>query len=181
MLNYFILLFTLLTFNNIILLNEETLILSCFIVFSWLFNKNVGTLLKKDFNHRSNEIKSTIQLSLKEIEISLNKALNTKYNLWNLFYNFKLLAKHYLKFSYIVSDWYYSYKLKTTKTNFPQRLQFIYRLENCTSKLLSLVLTKKLIKIVQLKSFYSLKLKNPYFICLNKINIRECLQSIKLT
>lgn len=181
MLNYFILLFTLFTFNNVVLLNEETLILVCFIIFSWLFNKNVGTLLKKDFNRRSNEIKSTIQFSLKEILISLNKSLNIKYKLWGLFYNFELLAKHYLKFAYIAADWYNVHKLKTAKVTFPQRLQFIYRLENCTSKLLSLVLTKKLTKIVQLKSFYSLKLKNPYFICLYKINVRECLQSIKLT
>jgi hypothetical protein len=78
-------------------------------------------------------------------------------------------------------NWYDAYKLKTAKIAFPQRLQFIYRLENCTSKLLSLVLTKKLTKIVQLKSFYSFKLKNPHFICLHKINVRECLQSIKLT
>lgn len=181
MLNYFILLFTLFTFNNVILLNEETLILICFIIFSWLFNKNVGILLKKDFNSRSNEIKTTIQFSLKDISISLNKTLNTKYKFWSLFYNFELLAKHYLKFAYIVVNWYDAYGLKTAKIAFPQRLQFIYRLENCTSKLLSLVLTKKLTKIVQLKSFYSLKLKNPHFICLHKINVRECLQSIKLT
>nr|YP_009402607.1 ATP synthase B chain precursor [Sheathia arcuata]ARX95747.1 ATP synthase B chain precursor [Sheathia arcuata] len=181
MLNYFILLFTLFTFNNVILLNEETLILVCFIIFSWLFNKNVGTLLKKDFNRRSNEIKSTIQFSLKEILSSLDKSLNTKYKFWSLFYNFELLAKHYLKFAYIAAGWYDVYKFKKAKIVLPQRLQFIYRLENCTSKLLSLVLVKKLTKIVQLKFFYSLKLKNPYFICLYKINVRECLQSIKLT
>lgn len=175
------LLFTLFTFNNVILLNEETLILICFIIFSWLFNKNVGISLKKDFNSRSNEIKSTIQFSLKDISISLNKTLSTKYKLWSLFYNFELLANHYLKFAYIAANWYNAYKLKTTKVAFPQRLQFIYRLENCTSKLLSLVLAKKLTKIAQLKFFYSLKLKNPYFICLYKINVRECLQSIKLT
>lgn len=180
MLNYFVLLFTLLTFNNIILLNEETLILFCFIVFSWLFNKNIGTLLKKDFNNRNVKIKLLIQSSLKDIFISLNSALSIKNKFWNLFYNFELIAKHYLRFAYIVSEWYNIYSLKTTRIAFPQRLQFIYRLENYTLKLLSLILSRKLKNVVQLKYFYSSKLKNPYFTCLYKINIRECLQSIRL-
>lgn len=180
MLNYLVLLFALLTFNNIVLLNEETLILICFIIFSWLFNKNVGTLLKKDFNNRNIKIKLLIQSSLKDIFISLNNALSVKNKFWNLFYNFELLANHYLKFACVVAEWYNIYSLKTTIIAFPQRLQFIYRLENYTLKLLSLILVKKLKNVVQLKYFYSSKLKNPYFICLHKINIRECLQSIKL-
>ena len=61
--------------------------------------------MKKDFNRRSNEIKSTIQFSFKEILISLKKSLNTKYKLWSLFYNFELLANHYLKFAYIIENY----------------------------------------------------------------------------
>jgi Mitochondrial ATP synthase B chain precursor (ATP-synt_B) len=181
MLNYFTLLLVLLTFNNIILLNEETLILICFVVFSWLFNKNLGVLLKNDLNERSTKIKNLLETSLKEVSTSLNTAINTKYRFWNLFYNFERLIRHCLKFGYVVIDWFNDCNFKTTQSTLLKHLQFISRVEVHTSKLLSLILIKKLKNIVSLKSFYSSKLENPYFICLHKINIRQCVRFVKFS
>nr|YP_010316757.1 ATP synthase F0 subunit 4 [Batrachospermum sp.]UNB13410.1 ATP synthase F0 subunit 4 [Batrachospermum sp.] len=181
MLNYFTLLFILLTFNNIILLNEETLILLCFIVFSWLFNKNLGILLKNDLSDRSTKIKNLLKTSLKEVSISLNTAINTKHRFWDLFYNFERLTKHYLKFTYIVIDWLNDRNFKSTQSTFLKHLQFVSRIEIHTSKLLSLILIKKLKNVVLLKSFYSTKLENPYFTCSHKINVRQCIRFVKFS
>lgn len=179
MLNYFTLLLMLLTFNSIILLNEETLILICFIVFSWLFNKNLGMLLKDYLNDRSMKIKNLLKTSLKEVSISLNTAIDTKHKFWNLFYNFERLIRHYLKLSYVVIDWFNDCSFKLTRSTILKHLQFISRIEAHTSKLLSLILIKKLKNIVLLKSFYCTKLENTYFLCLHKINMRQCIRSVR--
>nr|YP_009441349.1 ATP synthase F0 subunit b [Lympha mucosa]ATN23358.1 ATP synthase F0 subunit b [Lympha mucosa] len=181
MLHYSILLLILLTFNNIILLNEETLILVCFIVFSFLFSKNVGTSLRNDLDERNKKIKKLLEISINEISTSLRNVINIKYKFWNLFYNFERLVNHYVKFVYVIVDWFNSRNFKITQAIFSKHLQFIYRIENHTSKLLSLILIKKLKNIASLKSFYSNKLENPHFLCLYKVNIRQCIHSIKFS
>nr|YP_009515598.1 ATP synthase F0 subunit 9 [Sirodotia delicatula]AVK39602.1 ATP synthase F0 subunit 9 [Sirodotia delicatula] len=181
MLNYFILLAMLFTFNGIILLNEETLILICFVTFSWLFSKNVGLSLKIDLDKRNAKIKDSLETSLDEITTVLGKTIDTKQKFWNLFYNFTRLSKHYLKFTYSVTNWFSKHQVKSTQAIFPKQLQFIHRVEDRILKLLVLIIIKKLKNITLLKAFYSIKLKNPHFLCLHSVNIRQCIKFIKLS
>lgn len=79
MLNYFLLIILLslvLIAQNIILLNEETLILVCFITFCYLAVKNLSTSFKTNLDIRSNKIEVTLKNSLKQTSYTLNNTLN---------------------------------------------------------------------------------------------------------
>nr|YP_009515575.1 ATP synthase F0 subunit 4 [Kumanoa mahlacensis]AVK39529.1 ATP synthase F0 subunit 4 [Kumanoa mahlacensis]UEQ11859.1 ATP synthase F0 subunit 4 [Kumanoa mahlacensis] len=175
-----ILVLLILIFRGILLLNEETLILICFIIFSWLFSQNVGDSTKQSLVERSSSIKYTIHDSLKEVTFSLSTVISVRHKLWELFYNFKTLVNHYLKFVSLIISYFGNYSIQVSKLPFPKRLQFIFRLENQIVKLLSLILVKKLQKVVELKHFFMSELNNPHFLCQYKISIREHIQNIKV-
>jgi len=94
MLNYFvliILLFLVLIAQNIILLNEEILILSCFITFCWLTLKNFSVAFSENLNARANKIEKLLKTSLKDISGVLKSILNIQKKFRNLFQTFVLL------------------------------------------------------------------------------------------
>nr|YP_009515553.1 ATP synthase protein subunit 4 [Kumanoa ambigua]AVK39506.1 ATP synthase protein subunit 4 [Kumanoa ambigua] len=180
---YFVLLtlvLLVLVFHGILLLNEETLILICFTIFSWLFNRNVGNSIKKSLTERNSNIKFTIYNSLKEVTFSLNIIVNTKHKFWELFYSFKILVNHYLKLVNLIIFYFNNHNIQVLKLPFPKRLQFIFKIENQIVKLLSLILIKKIQGSVELKQFFVFKFNDPHFLCQYKINIQEYIQSIKL-
>lgn len=81
MLNYFAittLAVLILIARNVILLNEETLILVCFITFSWLAVKNLSGSVAQDLDTRSTTIENDIKKSLKHVSNTLDNTLNIK-------------------------------------------------------------------------------------------------------
>nr|AVK39561.1 ATP synthase F0 subunit 4 [Paralemanea sp.] len=181
MFNLFALLLVLLTFNNILLLNEETLILISFVAFSWLFNENVGLTIKTSLNKRCHGIKNSLETSFKEVSVSLDNSIKSKHKFWALFYNFQQLAKHYLRFIYATVGWFSDHKLKITRASFLKHLQFVSRAEKQVSRLLFLLLIEKLKDVTLLRNFYCLKIKIPYFLSLHAVNVRQCIHSIKFS
>lgn len=176
-----ILFFMILISQNILLLNEETLILICFVTFCWLVVQKLSFLVKKDLDIKSYKIKKTVQKSLVDVSSSLETTLSIQDKFWALFHNFKLLGNFCSKFVNLVTDWSVRHTIKFNRIPFSKRLQFIIRIENQTTKLISLLLIRKLHKIAELKQFYRSKLSNPYFMCSYKINIREYIQAIYRT
>ena len=182
MLNYFIttiLVLLLLISQNILLLNEEVLILICFITFCWLALKNLSESFKDDLDKKSNTIEKELKQSLNKTILPLQSMLNIQHRFWNLFFNFKSMGNNCIKFVNSITDWSVNHKIKLSKAPFPKRLQFVFRLEEQASKLISLILIHKLQNVINLKHYYSYNLNNTYFICTNKISIREYLQIIK--
>jgi Mitochondrial ATP synthase B chain precursor (ATP-synt_B) len=181
MLNYFLLIILLslvLIAQNIILLNEETLILVCFITFCYLAVKNLSTSFKTNLDIRSNKIEVTLKNSLKQTSYTLNNTLNIQNRFWIVFNEFKSLGNNCLDVINVITDWSLRNSIKETRIPFPKRLQFISRVENQAAQLITLLIIRKLKKTTSLKTFCSSKLVNPHFVCLDKVNIREYIQSI---
>lgn len=181
MFNYFaitILAVLILIAQNVILLNEETLILICFITFSWLAVKNLSTSVTQDLDSRSVTIENDLKNSLKHVSDTLISTLDIKDRFWNVFNEFKSLGNNCLKVIDVMTLWSVQNSIENTKVPFPKRLQFISILESQTAQLLSLLVIHKLQKITDLKNFCHVHLNNPHFVCLNKISTREYIHSI---
>lgn len=181
MLNYFaIVTLTVLVLiaQNVLLLNEETLILICFITFSWLAVRNLSVSVAQDLDSRSTTIETDLRKSLKYISDTLINTLSIKNRFWNVFNEFKALGNNCLKIVDIVTTWSVQSSLENAKVPFPKRLHFISTVENQTVLLLSLLVAHKLQKVTNLKHFCHVVLDNPHFTCLNKISTREYISSI---
>nr|BBH10672.1 ATP synthase F0 subunit 4 [Palmaria palmata] len=181
MLNYLVLLIlstTVLIKHNIILLNEETLILICFITFFWLGTKNLSGGINDNLEGKISTVKNNLEGSLKTSLLNLQNLLDMQKRFWDLLQNFKQLGYNCLKFTGLITDAIVANSAQSLLELFPQKLQFTARLENQTAKLLSKLIILKLKKIVELKGFYSSVMSNPHFVCSNKIVVRECIQKI---
>lgn len=164
--------------QNIILLNEETLILVCFITFIWLLYSKIGSIVKKDLDIRSIDIHNYIENSFSKLLVAFNQELKTQNEFKNLLYSFNFLKHHLLKLNVSVS-----YKLKRFALNNHQeilkrKLVFTQRLENQTSKLLALLIVKKLSKSINLKAYYLNIFQLPTLNCIYKISLRECFEEV---
>ena len=164
--------------RNVILLNEETLILVCFITFSWLAVKNLSGSVAQDLDTRATTIENDIKKSLKRVSNTLDNTLNIKDRFWNVFNEFKGLGNNCLNVVNVMTSWSVKSSVENAKVPFPKRLQFISRLESQTTQLLSLLVVHKLQKVTNLKHFCHIHLNNPHFACLNKISTREYINSI---
>ena len=181
MLNYFAittLAVLILIAQNVILLNEETLILVCFITFSWLAVKNLSGSVAKDLDIRSATIENDLKKSLKYVSNTLSNTLGIKDRFWNVFNEFKSLGNNCLNIVNVMTMWSVKSSIENAKVPFPKRLQFISRLESQTAQLLSLLVAHKLQKVTNLKHFCHVHLNNPHFACLGKISTREYINSI---
>nr|YP_009114089.1 ATP synthase B chain precursor [Palmaria palmata]AHB62152.1 ATP synthase B chain precursor [Palmaria palmata] len=181
MLNYlvlFVLSTTVLITHNIILLNEETLILVCFITFFWLGTKNLSAGINDNLESKIFTAKNNLERSLKSSLLNLQNLLNMQKRFWVLLQNFKQLGYNCLRFAGLITDAVVSNSAQSLSELFPQKLQFTIRLENQTANLLSKLIILKLRKIVKLKGFYSSVIGNPHFVCSDKIIVRECIQKI---
>jgi len=181
MLNYFAittLAVLILIAQNVLLLNEETLILICFITFSWLAVKNLSSSVAQNLDFRSATIEKELKKSLKHDSDALISTLNIKDRFWNVFNEFKSLGNNCLGIVNVMTTWSVQSSMENAKAPFPKRLQFVSILESQTTQLLSMLVIHKLQKITELKHFCHVQLNNPHFVCLNKISTREYIHSI---
>nr|YP_009019505.1 Ymf39 [Gracilaria salicornia]AHG53092.1 Ymf39 [Gracilaria salicornia]AMR57142.1 Ymf39 [Gracilaria salicornia]UAD89799.1 ATP synthase F0 subunit b [Gracilaria salicornia] len=164
--------------KNFILLNEETLILCCFIVFCWLSFNKLKELIHFDFETQREEIETNVSDSFKARVASLDVNLKWQKLFPVLITNFKILEKQFINLSIQISAQLPLIRNREIQKAYLKKLFFTKRLEQQTSKLISLILIKKIEKITFLKYFYSTKIKITTFQCNYKIILREYIEAI---
>ena len=164
--------------QNIFLLNEEALILVCFIVFCWsLFTKTQDSV-SQDFIERSDKIKELVTDSLDQIIKSSNENLSLNKKSELIASDLKSLKKHFIKMNATLSNKLCHYSVQQSKLVYFKKLIFIQRLEQQSTKLLAVLLSKKLDKITLTRNFYTQKINVSNFLCFHKISLREYLESV---
>nr|YP_009317583.1 ATP synthase B chain precursor [Pterocladiella media]AOX49035.1 ATP synthase B chain precursor [Pterocladiella media] len=159
--------------QNILLLNEETLVLVCFITFIWLSYNKLSQNIKMSLNNQSDNIKNSIENSFDQLIFSLNKELKNQNEFENLMCNFKKVKFHFINLNTITATKFPEFSLNYYQDVYKRKLAFTQKLEKQTSKLLALLIAKKLAKIVALKKFYIQSFQFPILKCTQKISLRE--------
>lgn len=164
--------------QNILLLNEESLILLCFIVFVILGLNNLSVPSYTFFKTQSIQIENGLKTSLKQILQLLNKYTIFKISSSEILSNFLFLKRYYIEFGNLFINFLPQYNKTILKTSYQKRLVFLGKIEEQTTKLLTVVLIKRLNKIIKTKRFYKQIVVTPQFLCLETICLRECVQLI---
>nr|YP_009040510.1 ATP synthase B chain precursor [Kappaphycus striatus]AHG98609.1 ATP synthase B chain precursor [Kappaphycus striatus] len=175
MLNFsFVAIFSfILVYQNIIILNEETLILVCFITFCFLIHSKLSKSVHNNFEDQSISIKISVESSLNLLLKELLTNIKVQSNYKGLATDFKNLGDHFLKLSFSFLDRIPLQFMKSHKKIYPKKLSFTSRLEKQTTKLIALLISHKLAKIVSLKKFYAHNFKMNSFLCIDKVMLRE--------
>nr|AYR06626.1 ATP synthase B chain precursor [Renouxia sp.] len=174
------LVFIILIFQKIFLLNEETLILFCFISFIWISLYQMRSSVFINLNEQSDKIEISLKKSLKQISFSLKEYTHIKLKLNILLLSFKGLGDHFYKLVSLLVNKLPLHQKQQLSLIYPKRLLFINRIEQQVIKLIPLLISSKLIKIVDLKHFYTKNFEINYFSCLQKISVREYIQLISV-
>nr|YP_009511871.1 ATP synthase F0 subunit b [Hydropuntia rangiferina]AXI97748.1 ATP synthase F0 subunit b [Hydropuntia rangiferina]UAD89774.1 ATP synthase F0 subunit b [Hydropuntia rangiferina] len=180
MLNFsiIILLSLILISQNIILLNEETLILLCFIIFCWIGFNKLKDSIYEDFEIQKKDLEIEFSESFNILLKSVNKKLTLQKILPLWLINFSDLKRHLLSLNLILIDKLPNLYVQRNKDNFLKKLSSIKRIEQQTNKLIGLLLIKKIEKITLLRYFYISKIKVKTFECSYKITLREYIEII---
>jgi len=173
--------FILLVTQKILLLNEESLILLCFITFTVLGLNNLSTSVNDSFKSQSSQIEETLKHSLKQLLVIFHKFVNVKQDFKLLFKKFNIIQDYYTKLISLLGNKFLSYSKSNLILSYNQKLIFLNKIENKTIKLLTIVVIKKLNNIIKIKQFYNSSIKLTQFLCLNTILIRECIQLINFS
>lgn len=168
-----------LIFQEIIILNEETLILVCFILFNWLIYSNYRFSINQILQTRTDFIEENLRYSLNNNYLVLNRIIINQKNLKNLKKIFLDLKQHIIKFNCFIITELPNYQLKSYQLALFKKLIFTKNIEQQTFKLILLILLKKIEKIATLNQFYVKTLKISSFKSLVKISNREYFKLIK--
>ena len=175
-----IFLFILLVTQKVLLLNEEFLILLCFIMFIFLGINNLGTTINESLKSQSDIIRENINISLKNLSIIFQKFItfnkSFKINL-NKFIEWKT---HYKRFTSLLGTSILSYNKYHLTSIYNKKLIFINKIEQQTFKLLTIILIKKLSSIIKVKYFFNSTIKLNHFLNINVILLRECIHLINI-
>ena len=173
-------LFILLVTQKILLLNEESLILLCFIIFVFIGIKNLGSSVDTSLQLQSKGIQKNLSISLKNLLSIFEKFIvfnkNFRFNL-NKFVEWK---NYYKSFVSLLGTLILSYNTYNLSSIYTKKLLFVNKIEQHTLKLLTIILVKKLSSIIKIKYFYNSSVKINHFLNINKILLRECIQLINL-
>ena len=162
---------------NVILLNEEILILICFILFIWVALNKFSKFIRSYFIEYAMKIEKSIRTPLLQTFCLLKKiiALNLKFK--NLIITSKNLKIRFSTLFLLISKFLPNFRKNIQSLFYPKRFLFLEHLEKQVIKLLILFIIKKLNKIILLRQFYS-KFSMIHFPCLYKITLRESLIKI---
>nr|YP_011017829.1 ATP synthase F0 subunit b [Pseudoceramium tenerrimum]WQF69705.1 ATP synthase F0 subunit b [Pseudoceramium tenerrimum]WQF69741.1 ATP synthase F0 subunit b [Pseudoceramium tenerrimum] len=174
---FFLIIFILVKFN-ILLLNEETLILLVFSVFSFLSVNKITPMISNFFEVQQTDIKSGITTSSTKLLALLKQRqhfLNLSSNWTN---ELTKLKQHFLQFnSLVLKQWPHVYQ-EQLLTKITKKLYFSQRLETQLLKLISLIVLDKLKSILQVQKFCTEILQVQKFTSTEKIYLREHLKKI---
>nr|WCH57756.1 ATP synthase F0 subunit b [Hypnea pseudomusciformis] len=173
-----ILLSFILVYSNVIILNEETLILICFIMFSLIAFNKLKNSISNGFEKDSSKIEQFLLKSLQELGSGLQAILEYKLTFENIISNFRFLKNHFITFGRATSKELPFYVSQKMESSYPKKLILVKRLESQTAKLLALLINSKLNRITDIQSFYAHDCKVVNFLCANKIILRECLRTL---
>nr|YP_010027341.1 ATP synthase F0 subunit b [Sarcopeltis skottsbergii]QOS04462.1 ATP synthase F0 subunit b [Sarcopeltis skottsbergii] len=168
-----------LIYQNIIILNEETLILICFVTFCFIIFNKLSKTLYTNFTTRSLKTKSSLVTSLNQLTTTLIHIIKLQIEFKNLTNQFKNLKIYFLKLGISVSNNLPIYCINKSKIIYPKKIRFIQNLEQQIAKLLALLLIQKLTKLVKIQQFCKQNLKINWFLCFHKISLREHLNKLK--
>jgi len=162
--------------QNIFILNEEFLILICFILFCLLSYEKLGLFFFNFLNNNSKKLQELLLLSFYQYSSNTKELLN-----WNKKTNNTLIYFKFLKFYYKNLNQKILFKLINFQNNkkstiFVKKLQFIKNLESQFLKLILLIILEKTNQIVLLHNFYYKKCKIKKFDSINTIKFREYLE-----
>nr|YP_009317537.1 ATP synthase B chain precursor [Gelidium sclerophyllum]AOX48989.1 ATP synthase B chain precursor [Gelidium sclerophyllum] len=180
MLNITILILTLLILisQNILLLNEESLILLCFVMFTWLIYNKLKSSIQHDLESKALSIYNSIESSFNSILLLLKLELDTQQGAKSLISDFFSLKQHFIKLTTFVTLNLKKFTLNNLQKSYKKKLIFTQRLEKQTSKLLALLIIKKLNKIVNLHQYYLKDFPLITWNCIYKISLREYFEII---
>lgn len=167
-----------LIYKNILLINEETLILICFIIFCWIAFTRLSDSLYNDLINRSKKIENSLTSSLNEISEVLTYNIENQHKLKNLPNNIEKLGNHFFKLNSAIANHLPLYISNKSEVIYTKKFLFIQRLESQTIKLLALLLVQKLSKLVEVQKFCTYNLKVRNFICFQSINFLNNLKNL---
>ena len=168
-----------LIYQNVIILNEETLILICFVTFCFVTFNKLRETFYSDLIARSLKTKTSLIASLSQLLVTLTRTIKLQNEFKNLTAHFKNLKSSFLKLAILVSDNLPIYHTNESKLIYPIKIKFIQNMEQQITKLLALLLVQKLNKIVKIQYFCKHNLKIQYFLCFHKISLREHINQLK--
>nr|WQF69412.1 ATP synthase F0 subunit b [Bostrychia moritziana] len=164
--------------SKILLLNEELLILICFIFFCWIgiekFSFSINSFFEnKNYSDKTKLINSFTTTTLKlNQQIKFNKTINKTKSL------FIYLKQHYLSSSskYLTN---FTLFIQNKKNLLLQnQLNLLLNLEKSYEKQIFFVLFDKLKSNIQILNFYQKKYKISKFQSQNKLILREYIKQI---
>nr|WCH57852.1 ATP synthase F0 subunit b [Caulacanthus ustulatus] len=167
-----------LVYLNIIILNEEILILFCFITFCWIIVTKLGSEVTKNLKNQSLVIENSLKMSLNNLLKALIRKNKLSNNYKMVAFNFKTLNNHYIQLGTIISSKLPAYKTQESQKTYYKKILFTHNLEKQTVKLLTLILSDKLAKVSLSQNFCAYELKETRFKCFAKIILREYIETI---
>ena len=182
MTNITIILFTFvfLVAQNILLLNEEALILLCFVIFTTLSLNNLSMSVSSSFQEQASQIEDSLKTSLKNHLEFLQNFTVLKTSLKKVLQNFTVLKTYHLKLIALLTSFSSNYNKSFLTYFYNERLSLLGKVENQMTKLLVVVLIRKLDNTINTKNFCRVSLKSSQFLCLDAILLRERIHSITI-
>ena len=171
-------LFILLVTQKVLLLNEESLILLCFIMFIVLSSNNLGSVIKDSLQGESSKIEKSLKKSLKNLLGTLTKFSTLRLTLKSLLKTFESFKNYYKNLILTLGALILNYTKYYSILTYTKKLLFLKKIEDQTIKLLITIIIKKLNSIIKTKYFYNSSVKVNQFLSINTIVLRECIRLI---
>nr|AYR06593.1 ATP synthase B chain precursor [Lithothamnion sp.] len=172
--------FLFLVYKKIFLLNEETLILLCFIIFIYLSSNLFGNFIELSLNNQSTNIKTILSNSINQLHILFKNFASLRNYSQIVLTKFLTLGNYYYELTSLLISLLPRVSNRKLVISYTKRLSFLRKVEQQTMKLLPLIIIKKLNKITKLRQFYNISLKNNYFLCINNTLLREYIKLVSV-
>ncbi len=174
----FVIFFVILITNKFFLFNEEFLILLSFLGFCFVIYENLNVSFKNYFIDKTNIIKNSFFISIRNIRLQLIKKRNLNNKMIILNNNFNILKNHYLVFAINFLNNFLIFLKVKENNNLLIKIKEINFIENSYSKFITLLLFKKVLEITTLIKFYETFLKLNRFQTFRLINIISLIKKI---
>lgn len=167
-----------LIYQNILLLNEETLIFICFLVFCSVMFVKLKEPVQNELEQNIQKIETTLKISLGYVLKTLKINLEKQKKFQSLPKSFEILGNHFFKLSSAISNESPALLNKKSESIYTKKFTFVLRLEKQTFKLLALLISQKLGKLLTTQKFCTQELKIPNFIRFQNITLLKHLMRV---
>lgn len=164
--------------NKIILLNEEILILFCFVLFCLLAYNSTKKSIYLELKSRKVIIKDSLFLVFNNTITKLLQQIIIEKKSQKLTNNFVILQLYIYSIIEKTCQSFPKTLLQNNYDLYKKKIIYTHNFEQQMVKLLTLLLVKKVNDICLMQKFYVEKLLIPDFVCLKKIVLRESFEFI---